>query len=140
MLNAMRGRDCHGTAGGFTLLEVLVAVAILGLSVVGWLAAYGSEFRALSRAAEVSTATALAQERLETIEVMAPDRLPNLPDSLRGGTFPKPLDQYRWEAKARAVSGRSLAAVTVTVVWGNGSKAITTLLPVPARRVGLSPP
>lgn len=128
----MSGRARPTRTGGFTLLEVMVAVAIVGLAVVAWLSAYGSELRALSRAAEVSAATALAEDRLETIELMAPERLPNLPDSLRQGTFPEPLSQYRWDAKARTVAGRDLAEVSVIVTWANGSKALTTLLPVPS--------
>ena len=119
-------------AAGFTLVEVLVALTIIGLSVVGWMAAYGSELRAMGRAAEVTVATALAEERLETIQLLADDRLPNLPDSLARGTFPEALDGYRWEADARTRSGRRLAELTVTVTWVGGSRTLVTMVPLSA--------
>lgn len=119
-------------SAGFTLVEVLVAVVILGLSVVGWLAAYGSELRTMGRASEVTVATALAEERLETIRLLAAERLPDLPDSLAKGTFPEPLDGYRWEADARTMAGRRLAELTLTVSWDGGFRELVTLVPLPA--------
>lgn len=119
-------------AAGFTLVEVMVAVAILGLAAVGWLAAVGSQVRTMARASEVTVATALAQERLETIRLLAADRLPSLPDSLEEGTFRDALHGYRWEADARTLPGTKLAELTLTVSWDGGSRTLATLVPLPA--------
>lgn len=123
-------RRGDGGQGGFTLLEVLVALAILGTVVAGWLAAFGSELRTMARSSEVVTAASLARERLASIELLAAHRLPSLPDSLEAGAFPEPLEMYRWAASARAVRGRSLVELDVTVSGPGASRRLTTLVPV----------
>lgn len=55
--------------GGFTLIEVMVAIAILviGIVAVGVVIGSNSGLPAISRSNSISTATMLAQERLEQI-------------------------------------------------------------------------
>ena len=119
---------------GFTLIEVMVAVAIVGTAVVATLAAYGAELRALTRAGEVSTATALADDRLTTLALLGAHDLPRLPDSLRDGRFPAPFAAYSWAAETRRLPGHDLVEVTLVVTWSTGSHDVTTLLPAPGFR------
>jgi len=120
-----------GPEGGFTLLEVIAAVAILSLVVVAWLAAMGSELRVLARAEGLATATALAEDRLAAVALLGRDALPILPDSLRGGEFGEPFRGYRWETETRSLPGKDLVEVTVAVSGPAGRQALTTVFPSP---------
>ena len=120
--------------GGFTILEAVVALAIVGLAGVSALEAVGGELRAADRAAEAYVASALAQDRLAAVGLLAPRDFSHLPDSLRRGTFAPPFVEYRWTTTAQPVSGeRELYEVTVSIAGGRTAYAITTRLyrPVP---------
>jgi type II secretory pathway pseudopilin PulG len=113
--------------GGFTILEAVVALAIVGLAGVSALEAVGGELRAADRAAEAYAASALAQDRLAAVGLLAPRDFARLPDSLRRGTFAPPFDAYRWTATAQPVSGeRELYEVTVSIAGGRTTYALTT--------------
>lgn len=121
----------RGTAGeargirsqrGFTLLEAVVALTIVGLAGVSALAAFGTELRTAERARRAVEGGALAQDRLATLEWLAPSALALLPDSLARGNFPAPFEQYAWSAKARAVIDQEgLYDLSTTVTWDDGS-------------------
>ena len=101
---------------GFTILEAVVALAIVGLAGVSALEAVGGEVRAAQRAAEAYAASALAQDRLAALTLLAPADFSHPPDSLSRGTFPAPLDAYRWTATVEPVLGeQELYDVTVTI-------------------------
>src|SRR5436309_6691188 len=88
-------------ASGFTLLEVVVALAIVGIAGVAALEAFGAEVRGADKTQQALPAAALAEERLGRLALLATSELAHLPDSLSRGTFPAPLDRYRWVATGR---------------------------------------
>ena len=90
---------------GFTILEAVVALAIVGLAGVAALEAVGGEIRGIDRAREAYTTAALAQDRLATITVLPPEDLNPLPDSLARGTFAEPFKDYRWTATLHPLFG-----------------------------------
>jgi general secretion pathway protein I len=55
--------------GGFTLLEVLVATAIMGIAVAGLLSALSTSARSASRLTQVDRATLLARQKMDEILV-----------------------------------------------------------------------
>lgn len=55
-------------AGGFTLLEVIIAVAILGISLISLLEAQQDALRATAYARDLTTAAFLAEDKLVDIE------------------------------------------------------------------------
>lgn len=111
---------------GFTLLEVMVALAIVGLVLVGALGAAGADLRASAKAASTIEAVALADALLERLEVRSAADLRALRRGRRG-RFEPPLDRYRWRITSGAVPGRpSLEQVTVTVRWSDGAVRATT--------------
>jgi len=114
-------------ACGFTLLEVVVALAIIGIAGVAALEAFGAEVRVTDRVQQALPAAAIAEERLGRLALLATAELAHLPDSLARGRFPAPFDQYRWVATAGAVVGEyDLYEASVQVAWDGGTYELRT--------------
>ena len=106
---------------GFTVLEAAVALAIIGMTAVGVIGAFGADLRGAERARDQLTATSLAQSQLARLEIADARELSSLPDSLARGTFAPPLDRYRWTAGSAAVPGEpDLYELRVAVEWTDG--------------------
>jgi type II secretion system protein I len=119
---------------GFTLLEAVVALAIISLVAVASLASVGTQLRATDHARHTTEAIALAQERLTAVQLLSFNDLQSLPDSIASGRFTAPLDMYRWRVNAQPVSdAEGLNTVTVQVEWPDGAYTL-------ASRVYHSPP
>lgn len=131
----MRRRDRRG----FTILEAVIALAIVGLAGVAALEALGGELRAADRAGSVSTAAALAQDRLAALAMVPALDLSPFADSLARGTFSEPFADYRWSATVQPVLGEAnLYGVTVMVSGLGTDYTVATRLYRP-RPVGVLP-
>lgn len=112
----------YGLRDGFTLLEAVVALAIISTVAVGALGAVGADVRSAARARPVLEAAALAEDRMEAVRLLDPGGLRPLPDSLRNGTFEPPFDGYGWRTVVRpAMDGSGLYDVEITVEWSGGT-------------------
>jgi prepilin-type N-terminal cleavage/methylation domain-containing protein len=117
------------TNRGFTILEAVVALAIVGLSGVAALEAVGGETRSIERAREAYTLSALAQQRLAVVTILAADDLNPIPDSLARGTFPEPFKDYRWTTKLEPILGqRDLYDAVVLVTGARSDYSVTARL------------
>lgn len=87
---------------GFTMLEAVVALAIIGLVCVGVLGAYGAAIRADVTAADRIPLASLAVERLAAVDLDA-GALQHLPDSLARGTFDAPYATATWDVETHPV-------------------------------------
>jgi type II secretory pathway pseudopilin PulG len=119
---------------GFTILEAVIALAVVGLAGVAALEAVGGELRAADRAAEAYTLAALGQDRLAAVSLVAPTTISPIPDSLARGTFPTPFERYQWTARTEPVpNARELYAVTITVIGEQREYTLNTRLyrPIP---------
>lgn len=117
------------SAGGFTLLEVVVALAIAGLALVGLFRAGSGSVFAVDAAGHVDEAIQRAQSRLAAI-----GRIGEItPGEIEGDDG----DGYRWQVRARPVSawqvGSGNAAATLTlfeieiaITWqaGDGRRSV----------------
>jgi type II secretory pathway pseudopilin PulG len=114
---------------GITLMETVVALAIIGMMSIGTLGAVSADLRAAARARRGLEASVLATERVRQLDLLTELELEALPDSVAKGTFPAPLDEYAWTT---AVSNRSTEQgvhdVVVTVTWPDGSYALKTAI------------
>lgn len=116
---------------GFTLLEVLVAFAILAVSLGGLLVAFSDGLRTTDRSVTISTATLQAQSVMEEVGRSIPVRPGRetgvLDDGTRWQVSIEPFDTG--ESGAAAVV-RTLFAyrVEVTVEWGTGRTVTLTSL------------
>ncbi len=126
-----RQAEDRGSERGFTLMEVLVAFAILTVALGGLLLAFSTGLRTTERATTLSTATLQAQSLLEQVGESIPVREGRVTGVLEDGS--------RWEvAIARYDTGESTAAavvrtlfayrVDVSVEWDTGRAVTLTTL------------
>jgi prepilin-type N-terminal cleavage/methylation domain-containing protein len=111
---------------GFTMLEAVVALAIVAMVCVGILGAYAGSLRADTVAVDRLPLAALAVERLARVDV-EPGSLARLPDSTARGALTAPYDGVRWEIATREVSKvPGLVEVDVRVFDANDSFTLHT--------------
>ena len=101
-------------ADGFTLLEVMVALAIVAIALTTLLGLATRSVTLNERVQRITQATLLAQQRLAEIETGVPT----------GGTgtegrFAAPFDIYRWRVEYADTPLASVRQVTVVVAWGD---------------------
>ena len=121
---------------GFTLLEAVVALAILAVTGIAALSALGAELGVAGRSNHALEAAALAQDGLARLRLLSGQELEPLPDSLRRGNFAAPFEEYAWRASARGVLDEpGLLDVSLVVSWDDGSYELKTRAYRPARRV-----
>jgi general secretion pathway protein I len=107
---------CHG----FTLLEVMIAVAVLGIAMMALLALDHQDLQSVIRARELTQASMLAQNLMTQAEL---DRFPDA--GISRGTFdklfPGQYANFRWQQTV-AESGifPDLRKVTIVVQFGPG--------------------
>src|SRR6516165_10390314 len=68
-----RGRE------GFTLVEVMMAVAVMGVMLIGLYGGLGYGFKQIQLAREDERATQIMAERMEVVRLLSWDQLVNLP-------------------------------------------------------------
>jgi type II secretory pathway pseudopilin PulG len=124
---------------GISLLEAVVAIAVVGMTAVSALESVGAGMRSAEKSRRAIEAEALATSRLEFLDLMTDRELQTLPDSVQSGTFPKPLDEYSWKTTSSAYSDQAgVYDVQITVVWPTGSYTVKTYVyrqpPIVARR------
>lgn len=107
---------------GFSLLEAVAAIAIVGMTSVAALEAVGGDMRTAERSKRAIEAEALATSRLQFLDLLTDRELQSLPDSVSSGKFAPPLDEYTWKTTSAPVADQAgVYDVRVTVTWTNGS-------------------
>ncbi|HEY3379698.1 MAG TPA: prepilin-type N-terminal cleavage/methylation domain-containing protein [Armatimonadota bacterium] len=97
---------------GMTLLEVIVAMALLAIGITGVLGAISSCLRNTDAAASYSRAALLAQQVATEL-----DRNETLDTGQQSGTFDELASSYRWEADVTEANASGLYPVRITVLW-----------------------
>ncbi len=86
---------------GFTLLEIMVALAILAIGLISILSAQGNSLRASGRAELIETASLLARQKMteKILEVKKELEKGTFPEDTKTdqGSFDPPFENYRWE-------------------------------------------
>jgi general secretion pathway protein I len=90
-------------APGFTLLEVLVAVAILAIAMVAILKANVQSLDTLTRSRETSTASLLAASKLAEVEAAGAANWSEL-----RGDFAEDYPDYTWEVETSSTEVEGL--------------------------------
>lgn len=126
----MSSADSAPLRRGFTLLEAVAALVIIGLSGAAALAAFGAELRASARVRHAQESEALATHQLTTLRLLPASLLERLPDSVASGRFAPPFAEYQWRAST-ARRSEELVELQVEVAWDGGVYALTTLRHAP---------
>jgi general secretion pathway protein I len=101
-------------AGGFTLLEVLVAVAVLGLAMVSLLGLHVRNIALIDRDQRVTEATLLARRLMTDVEV-APFPEIGLTNGDFEERYPERYPDLRWEEEVLPTPLADLREVRVRV-------------------------
>ena len=107
-------------ARGFTLLEVMIAIAILGIALLGLLGLHHQSLQSVIRAQQSTRASMLAQAVMTEAEL---ERYPDLGRSSGDfeSSFPGEFPDFRWE-RVVAASGMFPDVRKVKVVVRYGPK------------------
>ena len=117
----MRSSGCKSNQG-FTLLEVMVAVAFIGIALMALLSLHHTDMQAVIRGQELTRAAMLAQGLMTQAEV---ERFP--PPGTTSGDFsrqyPGQYSHYRWQRTVEASPlFPDVCRVRVRVFYGPGFK------------------
>jgi type II secretory pathway pseudopilin PulG len=114
---------------GISLLEAVVAIAIVGMTAISALESVGSGMRTAEKSRRAIEAEALASSRLEFMDLMTETQLQSLPDSVAKGQFEKPLDEYSWTTTSSPLDEQAgVYDVRITVTWPTGNYTVRTYL------------
>jgi type II secretion system protein I len=100
-------RDGSGSAG-FTLPEILIAVAILAIGIVAVLEAFNGSLSALSASRDAIKANLLIMDKMAETELSAISQ-GMLDTGASNGSFEGENASYRWECSVEGLSARSAA-------------------------------
>jgi len=104
-------------SGGFSLLEVMIALAIASIALVSLLSLGTRSIGVHERLQRITQATLLAQHKMAETEVSVQSG--NRQFDAEQGDFGKPFDLYSWRLDYSETLLPSVKMVTVTVVWGD---------------------
>jgi len=115
-----KNRTEKGKRSGFTLLEVMVAVAIMAIALVAVLGSQSQSVLLASEGKFNTTAALLAQMKMAEMNLESPENLTS--DS---GTFGEDFPDYNWETAVNDVTfagteqiSRHLIQVDLKIFWG----------------------
>lgn len=112
---------------GFTLLEVLVALAILGTTLVAALEVTGVTLRTQAAASRHIEAVALAEAKMNELVLLSSDSL-EWYTVARSGTTALPPRQYEWSALVRQdAETPRLWHAAVAIDWPDGRFDLETV-------------
>jgi type II secretion system protein I len=102
---------------GFTLLELMVALVILALGIVGLMRAVSQGMAATAQIRDVTTATTLGQMKMEELASNVVD----LPAE-SNGDFGDAAPEFSWRAVAEETDIEGLIKITIVVLWQRGNR------------------
>lgn len=105
--------------GGFTLVEVLVATALLAIGLLGALTAFSMAARVTGTSATDTTVSFLAQQKLAEIQALGKSQLP--PGTSRGDFLPSD-PEYSWQMTVYQPDELNVVRVDLTIYAGRGKR------------------
>lgn len=107
-------------SAGFSLLETMIALAIIGIALVTLLGLGNRSINISARLQKITQATLLAQEKMTEIELRS--QAGNFELQNEEGVFTPPFEIYRWYTEFEDTPLATIRMVTVAVLWGEESK------------------
>lgn len=115
-MTAIANSEPQHNIAGFTLLEVMIALAILAVALTALLGLANRSLAVHDRLSHTTRATLLAQTRLAEIELAARAGSRREESS---GVFAAPDDGYRWRLLWLDTPLTSVRRIDLTVSWGD---------------------
>ncbi len=106
---------------GFTLLEVMIALAIMAGVVLTVISSINYHLSIATRDQEETVALLLAGSKLEDIELTQKDDLKTVQD----GTFAPEHPDISWKAEVTPTPITFFRKLTLTVTWGNDKRTLS---------------
>lgn len=103
-------------SAGFTLLEVMIALAIVAIALVSLLGLANRSIGVQERLQRMTRATLLAQEKMTEIELASEAK--TLVYEPAEGVFAEPFSDFRWHLEFTDTPIPVVTQVTLTVAWG----------------------
>lgn len=100
---------------GFTLLEVMIALAILSLAAVAFLKSQGGSIRLIDEARQISMATLLAKEKMAELESKG-----FAEPGKNSGEGREEFKGFKWEQIISATEVLNVQKVQVKIFWKEG--------------------
>ena len=114
----MMDRFKASAQGAFTLLEIMVALAIISIAMIALLGLGNRSIGVHDRLQHLTQATLLAQQKMAESELEARlGGVAQLDDS--SGEFEEPFSDYRWRVAINTTPLPAVQMVTVSVLWGD---------------------
>ena len=102
---------------GFSLLEVMIALAIVAIALVSLLGLSNRSILLQDKVQRVTRATLLAQQLMSEEELNVGEKRLGWDD--REDTFAEPFADFRWQISYQETLLSRVKQVTVTVLWGD---------------------
>ena len=112
----MKDRGHSLQTSGFTLLEVMISLAILSLVGVAFLRAQASSVHLVDESGQISLATLLAREKMAELESTGYPAL-----GKKSGRGEEPFPQYSWEQTVSSTDIPVLRKAVIRVLWVEGT-------------------
>ncbi len=111
---------------GFTLLEVIIAVAIVSISLVTLLGLSNRSLQVHHKLRNTTTATLLAQQTMNQLELESQQS--NLSFTQNNGRFEEPFEEFSWTTRYEDTLVDAIKMVIVSVDWGSEKNSDTVEL------------
>ena len=111
-------KDILRSDNGFTLLEVMIAFAILSLSLIVLLSLRNSSIRVVELSDRITTATLLAKAKME--ELPRSVSIGESEGEFEGNEF----KGYKWKRAVNATPFAFIKEVVVVVTWDEGKREV----------------
>ncbi len=109
-------KDILRSDNGFTLLEVMIAFAILSLSLIVLLSLRNSSIRVVDYSDKITTATLLAKAKME--DLPRPVSISESEGEFEGDDY----KGYKWKRAVRTTPFAFIKEVVVIVTWDEGKR------------------
>ncbi len=106
---------------GFTLLEVMIAMAIMAGVILTVISSFNYHLSLLTRDREETTALLLARGKLEEMELRKSGELQDMQE----GTFAPDRPEFSWKLEVAPTTLATLNKLTVTVSWETGKRTLS---------------
>lgn len=125
-----------GDVRGFSLLEAMLALVMVGGLLCAAFGVAAADLRASRRAADLQIASALAEDLLSRAALAPATQLREWSAGIEG-EFDIPMDRFTWRLVVRPIEGEiDLLDLHAEVVWSEGSFAFGTRISPPASSAG----